>query len=248
MSSTLLYRPGRPFLAPELQAMLREGALRHVIDDVYVPWGHRVTPRIRAEAAARILTGRIRQDAVLCGETAAWILTGGPSPERLTLILSAARRRRPAEGLDWQIHQVPVAPAELTHPGEHGTPPVTLPQRTAEDLFLGVGTVGSRGALDTALRRMEGDRGRLDWPSRAPEDLSADERMESFHRADRRAMVRRWKTLSRLLRAGAEQIDREELLHGIMRRLFRSDPDPARRRTAAELLGQCASRRFPTVL
>lgn len=248
MSATLLYHPGHPFISPELQTLLREGALHHLIDDVYLPAGYQVNPQVRAEAAARILTARIRKEAVLCGETAAWVHTGGPAPERVALIISTARRHRPADGLDWQLHQVPVSSEELICLGEPGTPPVTRPQRTAEDLFLGIGTVGSRGAMDTALRRMAGDRRRLDWPSRAPGDLGPDERMESFHRADRRAMVRRWKTLSQLLRTAGEQIDQEELIRNIMERLSRGSCDLPRRQNLTELLGQCTSRRFPTVL
>lgn len=245
MQTTRLYRPGAPFGAAELQVMLREGVLRHVIDDVYVQGDGRVDAATRVEAVGRMLSGRLARGSVICGETAAWVLIGGHAPERLTLIISSGRRRRPAGGLDWQLHQVPVEQAELIDLGQL---PVTTPERTAQDLFLGVGTLGSRGALDIALARLHyPGRDRLDWPSRAPADLSRDERLDSFHRADRRAVRRRWETLSRLLLAGEDEISRERLAARITARLGRRREDPERAAAVAELLDQCASRRFPTV-
>lgn len=240
-----LYHPGEPFASAELQVMLREGLLRHVIDHVYVPGGVRIGPDTRTKAVSRLLPTRLEQGSVICGATAAWVLIGGPPPERVALIVTSGRRRRPAGGLDWQLHQVPVETEELI---ESGSMPVTVPARTAEDLFLGVGTPGTRGPLDSAMERMQRPgRARLEWPSRSPEDLSPDERLESFHQADRQAVHSRWETLSRLLQIWEREIDRQRLLTRITVRLSRGGENPQRAAGIAKMLDQCASRRFPTV-
>lgn len=240
-----LYRPGEPFVSAELQMMLREGVLSHVLDDVYVPGGTRIDTGTRVDAVARMLPPRLKRGAVICGATAAWVLIGGPAPERVTLIVSSGRRRRPAGGLDWQLHQVPVEADELL---DSGPVPATSPARTTEDLFLGVGTPGSRGPLDSALERMRNPvPARLEWPSRDLGDFSPDERLDSFHRTDRKALQSRWETLSRLLRLCSDEIDRDQLLTRITGRLARRRKDSQRTAIIADLLDQCTSRRFSTV-
>lgn len=150
-----LYRPGEPFSAEELQTLSGDGALRHLLGDVYSPRSLPLNPQIRAEAVAALLTPADRADVVVCGETAGWVLLGAPPPRRLTLICSGFRRRRRTEVLARQSHEVALA-------REDAAPlaglRVTTPARTVADVVLGIGTEDSSGPLEpehTDARRVE---------------------------------------------------------------------------------------------
>ncbi|WP_261623582.1 hypothetical protein [Nesterenkonia marinintestina] len=143
-STTPLYRPGAPFCDEELQSLRREGALRHLLGDVYAPRTAAPTPELRAAALRRLLsTGEIT-DVVLCGETAGWLHLGEPDPRRLTVISSRFRSTRRQDVMARQCHQIRLQEGDSSLVAGIR---VTTPLRTAADLVLGIGTVDTAGLM-----------------------------------------------------------------------------------------------------
>lgn len=212
-----VYRPGADFSAAELQVMVHEGALRPLLGDLYAASSLPDAPALRALACRTLLAGGLRAHAVLCGESAAWVHLGTPAaPPRITVITAGVYRRRTAGPVPWQVHQVPLTEQEQRQ--LQGVP-VTTPLRTAADLFLGLGTVGSRRALDAPPAqpdtRTATDAGSAPGtrsgpgPGRAPEAGSAP--------GDDRA--RRWSAIRRLCLSEAEPIHPQALLRQIQSQL-----------------------------
>lgn len=139
-----LYRPGDPFGAEELQGLTAQGALRHLLGDVYIPRTLPLGPEVRAQAVSTLLSPADRTNVVICGELAGWIHIGAPAPRRLTLICSGFRRRRRRDVLDRQSHDVHLEETDIC---TLGPLQVTTPARTAADTFLGIGTTISTGPL-----------------------------------------------------------------------------------------------------
>lgn len=244
-----LYRPGGPFRSEELQIMAKEGALRHVLAEVYAVAHVPDTAALRARAL-RLLLRRTAPGAAVCGETAAWIHLGSPAPERLTLCTEGFLRQRPRMDLQRQIHQVTLLESEVTGIDHL---PVTTALRTAVDLFLGVGTVGSRGAVDRALQQQAFFRTEVSYWPRRTASWKPDEHVEALHDADVAAWTRRVETLGRLLshlqaRGNDLETIAEEIMAVRARSYHRSRPTPEHRRCILEALDHSVSRRLPTVL
>lgn len=245
-----LYRPGRPFRSEELQTMRNEGSLQHLIGDVYAISRLPADAALRARAVRFLLTQTARSGVVVCGEAACWIHLGTTAPERLTLCTESFMRGRSRLDLSWQTHQVTLLEHEITRIGHL---PLTTPVRTAVDLFLGIGTVGSRGAVDKALDQQAFFRTELSyWPRRSSSELP-DERVEVLQNADLVAWSRRMDALGRLLTHLRDKgISREDLAEEILavrsRTYHRSRPSARTRERIVEALAHSASRRLPTVL
>ncbi len=245
-----LYRPGRPFRSEELQMMEREGTLRHLVGDVYASTRLQDGPRLRALAVRLLLAQASRTSTVVCGEAACWVHLGPPAPERLTLCTESFLRGRARVDLDWQTHQVTLLEHEVLRIRHLR---VTTAIRTAVDLFLGVGTVGSRGAVDKALEQQAFFRTELShWPRRSP-SLRPDDQVEALQNADVGAWTRRMQILGRLVVHLEDQgCGAEELAGEIMavraRSYHRSSPTAAQQERILEALDHSVSRRLPTVL
>lgn len=245
-----LYRPDGLFRSEELQIMAKEGSLRHVLADVYAASGRPNTAALRARALRLLLAQTESPGVALCGETAAWIHLGAPHPERLTLCAEGFLRHRPSLDLQRQIHQVTLLDAEITAVDHL---PVTTVLRTAVDLFLGIGTVGSRGAVDKAARQQAFYRTEVSyWPRRTP-SWSPDEHVEALQDADVAAWTRRIGTLGQLITAlESRGTVRERIAEEIMavrsRTFHRSRATDEHRERIIEALDHSASRRLPTVL
>ncbi|GAA1143763.1 hypothetical protein [Nesterenkonia lutea] len=141
-----LYRPGPQFTAAELQVLVHEAVVRAVIGDVYACVNLPDSPGLRALGCRELLSEGLRAQAVLCGETAAWVHLGGSvRPGKITVITEDIFRRTTAAATSWQVHQVQLQPSEVIRFHEV---PVTAELRTAADIFLGLGTAGSRRPLD----------------------------------------------------------------------------------------------------
>jgi len=141
-----LYRPGPQFTTAELQILVQDSAIRPVIGDVYAPARLPDSPGLRARCCRELLSSALRQDAVICGETAAWIHLGGPfTPTRIAVITQGVFRRRTSAKISWQVHQLPLDSQDILRLHEVS---VTSPRRTAADVFLGIGVAGSRRPLD----------------------------------------------------------------------------------------------------
>lgn len=245
-----LYRPGAPFRSEELQVMAKEGSLRHMLAEVYVASHVPDTAILRARAIRLLLTRTPAPGPAVCGETAAWLHLGSPVPERLTLCTEGFLRLRPSVDLQRQIHQVTLLETEITGIDHL---PVTTALRTVVDLFLGIGTVGSRGALDRASRQQAFFRTEVSyWPRRTP-SWKSDEHVEALHDADVAAWTRRVATLGRLLtHLQGRGTDLDAIAGEIMtvraRSYHRSRPTPEHHRRIMEALDHSFSRRLPTVL
>lgn len=245
-----LHRPGRPFRSEELQMMAKEGLLRHLIGDVYASSRLPRGPGLRARAIRLLLAQTSRTGMVVCGEAASWIHADTQAPERLTLCTEGFVRGRPRLDLDWQTHQVTLLGHEVMEI-EHL--PVTTPLRTAVDLFLGVGTVGSRGAVDKALDQQAFFRSEIShWPRRTA-SLRPDEQVEALRDADIGSWTRRMELLGTLVSdLLAQGHDLESIAEAIMavrvRSYHRSRPSAQKRDRIAEALDHSVSRRLPTVL
>lgn len=207
-----LYRPGSGFSAAELHAMVHEGAVRPLLGDLYARSSLPDAPGLRAVACRALLSASLRAHAVLCGESAAWVHLGaGAAPSRITVITAGVYRRRTAGPIPWQVHQVPLRPDEQL---ELQGVPVTSPLRTAADLFLGIGTVDSRRALDA--------------PHASPRPGSAQRAEPVRHDG----CADRWAAIRRLCVANTEQIQPAALLQQIQTQLGVRDAgtDTAQRR------------------
>ncbi|GAA1186301.1 hypothetical protein [Nesterenkonia xinjiangensis] len=224
-----LYRAGAPFSDEELQMMVAEGALEHLIADVYAPAWRRHTPGLRARAARLLLPSAVASSSVLCGESAAWIQLGGSPGPRLTLISPVFRRGRAAGSPLWQVHQVELSDHDVRRVS--GVAVTTL-LRTAGDLFLGVGTTDSRRSLDLLAAGSV--------HARHPELSSAAGAADP-------AWMSRWWLLAELMHARRQDLDAATLSAHLVARVRRRRHDPDRPARIRTLVDQCASRRRPTV-
>lgn len=209
------YRPGSRFSAAELQVMDHEGAVRPLLGDLYICSALPDAPGPRALACQTLLGAGLRAHAVLCGESAAWVHLGaGNAPTRITVITAGVYRRRTAGPLPWQVHQVPLGAEEQS---ELQGVPVTTPLRTAADLFLGIGTVESRRALDapraTAARTAGAAAQSAADPAAGPEAGPAA--------LSRDSSAQRWAAIRRLRLANPEQLQLKALLRQITAQLER---------------------------
>lgn len=230
--------------------MRSEGSLQHLIGDVYATSRLSADAALRARAVRLLLAQTARSGVVVCGEAACWIHLGTAAPERLTLCTESFMRGRSRLDLSWQTHQVTLLEHEIMLIGHL---PVTTPERTAVDLFLGIGTVGSRGAVDKALDQQAFFRTEISyWPRRSSSELP-DDRVEVLQNADLAAWSRRMDTLGRLLAHLREKgFSREDLAEEILavrsRSYHRSKASATKRERILEALDHSASRRLPTVL
>lgn len=235
-----LYRPGSPFTAAELQAMAADGVLRHVLADVFVPAAESGTSGARARAAQTLLGPQIRSRAVLCGEAAAWVHLSGRHPQRIHIIAAdATPRPNMSEPLLWQVHKVPLSPAETMRVGGVA---VTTPERTAEDIFLGVGTPGVRRPADRlvcAQGWLREDLRHWPGPAHGAEEVYIPGTEEQ-------------KTLQRRLSLVGQLLDGVEDLSGMAERMVSrtkrsAQGERGRAERISDLLAQSISRRLPTV-
>lgn len=212
-----LYRPGSGFSAAELHVMTHEGAVRPVLGDLYACSSIPDAPRLRAMACRALLSGSLRAHAVLCGESAAWVHLGaGAAPSRITVITAGVYRRRTAGPIPWQVHQVPLLPEEqLVLQGV----PVTTPLRTAADLFLGVGTVPGRRALDVSRPALRTDTTPKTDATPSREGLRGESRDGDGRDSDGDGSAERWAGIRRLALANPDQIQLTSLLGQLQRQL-----------------------------
>lgn len=206
-----------------------DGALEHVIEDVYAPVYEGRNPLLRAQAARRLLPKRVSASSTMCGESAAWVHLGGAAPARLVLISDVFRRGRASGAPLWQTHQSRLEEDDVD---DVGGVAVTTPLRTASDLFLGLGTLQSRRPLDLVIDESPGA------PSTDPFAGASDESPAS---------MRRWRLIADLLGATREEAAVEELVTRISRSVTRRRHDRDRLPRIRSLVIQCASRRLPTV-
>lgn len=245
-----LYRPDGTFRSEELQIMAKEGCLRHLFAQVYVASHVPETAALRARALRLVLNQTAAPATAVCGETAAWVHLGAPAPERLSLCTEGFLRHRPQMDLQRQIHQVTLLDTEITGIDHL---PVTTALRTAVDLFLGIGTVGSRGAVDKASQQQAFFRTEVSYWPRRTSSWKPDEHVEALHDADVAAWTRRMETLGRLLshlqsRGSDLETIAEEIMAVRARSYHRSRPTPEHRQCILEALDHSVSRRLPTVL
>lgn len=134
---------GELFSDPELQALTRHGALERVLPGVYCPTGAARSAQTRA-AALWLLAGPVLAAGwTAVGPSAAWVLAGGPAPDRLHASVPHYHRL-PSGGtvLPWALVQSDVAagPEGAAEAEEDvvriGPLRVTSPGRTVEDLLL----------------------------------------------------------------------------------------------------------------
>ncbi|XTR52597.1 hypothetical protein ACOM2C_04240 [Pseudarthrobacter sp. So.54] len=131
-----LYSPGALFSWPELQALALDGVLVQLYQRGYLPPGTSPTPRLRARAAAILVSPAIRQRVVAGRMTAAWIYGCAAEPDRLALLIDANRRissLRSTRGCTF--HEVRLGPFDVV---SLGGLLVTSPLRTCVDLALHV--------------------------------------------------------------------------------------------------------------
>ncbi|MEC5192164.1 MULTISPECIES: hypothetical protein [unclassified Arthrobacter] len=144
-----LYSPGELFSWPELQAMALDGVLVQLYQRGYLPPGTSPTPRLRARAAAILVSPAIRQRVVAGRMTAAWIYGCAAEPDRLALLVDANRRissLRSTRGCTF--HEVRLGPFDVV---SLGGLLVTSPLRTSVDLALHVDSARAVPALRTLL-------------------------------------------------------------------------------------------------
>lgn len=235
-----LYRPGRPFTAAELQALIADGALHRVVADVHAPTAVRPSMSLRARAMHLLLADSPGLGPILCGEAAAWVHHGGSTPSRLTVVTRTAHRVRRSSGLPWQFHQIRLAAEDVM---EVRGLPITTPLRTAGDLFLGVGTVGGRRSLDDRPKMPPLPPLSFDSPAQERASLLAD----ALEDTPGEAWSRRGHLLGRMLDPDHGPVTVEELIEHLLDRVCSRRDDPARAARIEETVRQCASRRFPTV-
>ncbi|MBO0595979.1 hypothetical protein I2485_12290 [Nesterenkonia sp. E16_7] len=229
-----LYRSGSGFSAGELQVMVHEGAVRPLLGDLYACSALPDAPSLRAQACRALLSGSLHAHAVLCGQSAAWVHLGvGSAPERITVITAGVYRRRTAGAIPWQVHQVPLgAHEQLQLQGV----PVTTALRTATDLFLGIGTVQSRRALDapSIARSTE--------PTPHPGPVQRAGSAQLPGAPESAGCAERWALIRELRRAAPEQIQLITLLRAIDTR--RGGRDTGRRRGQEQLEALLQARIF----
>lgn len=213
------YRPGSRFSAAELQVMDHEGAVRPLLGDLYICSALPDAPGPRALACQTLLGAGLRAHAVLCGESAAWVHLGaGSAPTRITVITAGVYRRRTAGPLPWQVHQVPLGAEEQS---ELQGVPVTTPLRTAADLFLGIGTVESRRALDAPRATAARTAGAAAQSAADPAAGGAVDPEAGPAALSRDSSAQRWAAIRRLRLANPEQLQLKALLRQITAQLER---------------------------
>ncbi|WP_300344807.1 hypothetical protein [Nesterenkonia sp.] len=232
---TGIYRPGYPFSGAELQVMRAEGLLRPMLADVYTEQQLPDTPQTRATAASALLNRTLRRCAVLCGETAAWVHLGRCAPAKITVITPGVYRRPTRQR--WQIHQVPLAEGEAE---ACGPLPVTVPLRTAADLFRGIGTLTSQRSLDL-MDADSRDEQLGYWPEAA--DPLRPDRSQICTAAEtgQNPAEHRMQLIGEL--AHQAGFGAEELTEAVLAHRSAASRAEAVEQTAA----QCVSRRLPTV-
>ncbi|WP_258933104.1 hypothetical protein [Nesterenkonia pannonica] len=119
---------------------------------------------------------------------------------------------------------------------------LTTPERTAEDIFLGIGTVGTRKPADRLITVNGWLREDLCfWPQRP----GKDEHVYTPGDDEQNTLSRLLDLIGQLLQ-GVD--DLEAMAERIVERTKRSaNGEKGRAARIAELLDQCISRRFPTV-
>ncbi|MGO1522188.1 MAG: hypothetical protein ACTHWO_00435 [Nesterenkonia sp.] len=237
---TGIYRPGYPFTAAELQTMTGQGVLRHMLADVYAECRLPETGAVRATAAAALLSTTLRARGALCGETAAWVHLGLAPPHRAQVITQGVYRR-PTDGA-WQVYQVPLTQDETQRTGRMVT---TTPTRTAADIYCGIGAAGSRRSLDHLVDGEGLNDQLLYWPSSADPLHERDHGVWNASPADEQGTAHRMSLIGELLHHSAAT--QEGVLAAVVRTLALPGLRSRRAARAADLLDQCASRRFPTV-
>lgn len=237
---TGVYRPGYPFTAAELQSLTFQGILRHMLADVYAEAGLPGSSAVRATAAAALLSRTLRSAGVLCGETAAWVHLGAAAPQHSSVITDGVYRR-PTHG-SWRIHQVPLSDADAEQVGRMQ---VTTPERTAADIYCGIGTADGRRAMDRLLKNPDLTDQLHYWPPAAQPLNDRDYLIWKPSPADERRLEHRMDLIGELMHHG--RTTPAKVLSTVLRVLSVTDQDAPRARRASRLLGQCASRRLPTV-
>lgn len=237
---TGVYRPGYPFTAAELQTLAFQGVLRHMLADVYAEASLPGSPAVRATAAAALLSRTLRTAGVLCGETAAWVHLGAAAPQHSSVITDGVYRR-PTHGA-WRIHQVPLTAADAEQVGRMQ---VTTAQRTAADIYCGIGTADGRRALDRLLQNPELTDQLHYWPPAARPLNDRDYLIWEPSPADEQNVEHRMNLIGELMLHG--RTTPAKVLSLVRRVLSLTDRDTPRARQASRLLDQCASRRLPTV-
>lgn len=208
-----LYRPGPQFTTAELQILVQDSAIRPVIGDVYAPACLPDSPGLRARCCRELLSSALRQDAVICGETAAWIHLGGPvTPTRIAVITQGVFRRRTTAKISWQVHQLPLERQDIIRLHEVS---VTSPRRTAADVFLGIGVAGSRRPLDLPSAQSGAAAHNPAADNGAPQD---HEELTAY----------RWGLLTRLSSAHPESLTADNLTAQILSQLRESSRAQAR--------------------
>lgn len=237
---TGIYRPGYPFTAAELQTMVAQGVLRHMLADVYAERQLSATATVRSAAAAALLSTALRTCGVLCGETAAWVHLGLDPPHRAQVITQGVYRR-PTDGA-WRVYQVPLSAQETQRIGRMA---ITNPTRTAADIYCGIGAAGSRRSLDQLLNG-EGLSDQLHYWPRSSEPLhERDHSVLSPSPEDEQGTAHRMNLIGELLRYAPGV--RDDVLAAVVRILALPGAGSRRAVRAEQLLDQCASRRLPTV-
>jgi len=208
-----LYRPGPQFTTAELQILVQDSAIRPVIGDVYAPACLPDSPGLRARCCRELLSSALRQDAVICGETAAWIHLGGPvTPTLIAVITQGVFRRRTTAKISWQVHQLPLERQDIVRLHEVS---VTSPRRTAADVFLGIGVAGSRRPLDLPSAQSGAAAHNPAADNAAPQD---HEELTAY----------RWGLLTRLSSAHPESLTADNLTAQILSQLRESSRAQAR--------------------
>jgi hypothetical protein len=127
------YRAGNTSLhaAREVSRLVALGALRVVLQDVHAPSTVRDTFTLRLTALRLVVPAQLREaGAVICLDTAVWLLAGGPAPALVDLALPPGFARPRQRGL--RLHQLRYSPEDLWLPLPDD--PVTSPARTAADM------------------------------------------------------------------------------------------------------------------
>lgn len=231
-ASAQVLSPGASRSAAELDVLVIDGVLQHVVADLYAPVTVDNSAGLRAQALHQLLSPTLRQSGVISGETAVWVYAGGPEPRRLHVITDGVYRRHTKHGVQWRIHQIPLA-REHVHRLEGVA--LTSPARTAADLLAGRGCDAHRWPLDTLIMRLQD-------PTRPLRSHSDD--ADAAHTAQA-ALRHRQATLRRLItRTSVDPALVQEILSGEASPL---QADPTRAAALVRLLAQCTSRRLPTV-
>lgn len=246
MEPTGMYRAGYPFTSVELQSMVHDGALRHMMADVYAEAQLPQTAALRAAAAYALLNSTLRRGGVLCGETAAWVHLGTAPPDRVAVIAQGTALRQVASAGRWQLHQIPV---DEEHVETLGPLRTTTALRTAADLFCGFGVRGFRQALDRITAEAPGwsrtEETLQHWPAVKVPLRGRDEDISAIGAEDQQLIQQRWHLIAQLSRRF--RLDTDELADTVLRTLSRTSWDARRRDHVRQLLDQCVSRRLPTV-